>query len=334
MKRLIGSLIIAMLTAFALEVSALLILKGKGGHYFSPLLNFRRLTAPEINYLRVFAFDEVDPLLGWSMSENTIVRRGFDASNGMAILKTSECDSPLIIFITGGSTSDIALHQGNWPVHLSALLKKEHLCAEIYIGATGGYNSGQELLKLIRDGLPLSPDIHISYSGANEYMEPSYVTRYENDLFSRLVYDKSTTVILPNIVFLARKISGLNVSLELKQSEKIAASAFWHRNMMTMHDIAKGRQSVFAGILQPVLGTGSYTQGEISESSAGFIRGYQIFYPDAREIASKHDFIYDFTSLFDGMEHQDVYIDDCHINEQYQPVVAQAVFEVIKLSLH
>src|SRR5687768_13812443 len=71
-----------------------------------------------------FGFDEIDPLCGWAMSNKAVEAKGFSTEQNCQVL-ISKADFPKVpvkIFITGGSTSDLALHADNWPSELQKLL--------------------------------------------------------------------------------------------------------------------------------------------------------------------------------------------------------------------
>ncbi|MGA2223301.1 MAG: hypothetical protein ABSH41_02515 [Syntrophobacteraceae bacterium] len=57
---------------------------------------------------------------------------------------------------------------GSWPRHLHELLNAHGIDNCIYNGGLGGYCSAQELLKLLRDGLSMHPDIVIVVDGLND----------------------------------------------------------------------------------------------------------------------------------------------------------------------
>jgi lysophospholipase L1-like esterase len=96
-------------------------------------------------------------------------------------------DNPLRIVILGNSTSDpevadpldwedLSLKNkgcGSWPLYFHQLLNNHGVNNLIYNGAMSAYTSNQEVLKLIRDGLILSPDIVIVLDGIND-ISPAY----------------------------------------------------------------------------------------------------------------------------------------------------------------
>jgi hypothetical protein len=148
-------------------------------------------------------FDRIDPLLGWSMSEERLRHTGFEVTDGFIVLRSHGESETLRILITGGSTSDLAVLDHNWPVILHEKLEERGIRSVIHVGAVGGYNSGQELLRLIRDGIHLRPHIHISYSGANE-ADPHFVTIHKRIWFRSLFIPKFP--LMPNTQMAIRKL--------------------------------------------------------------------------------------------------------------------------------
>ena len=90
-----------------------------------------------------------------------------------------------IIAILGGSTSDASIYPWkSWGEYLWEYDKDDWA---IVVGAVAGYSSSEEVIKLIRDIIPLKPDLIISYSGVNDpnYRYP-YVNGYQSFLFNKL----------------------------------------------------------------------------------------------------------------------------------------------------
>lgn len=297
------------------------------GDAFSPFINIEVFFERPIETLQGYGFDEIDPLLGWGMSEKTLIARGFELHHGMPVLRTdgAACEDTLRILVTGGSTTDVALLADNWPAHLMELLEQRGICCTLHMGAVGGYASGQELLKLIRDGRHLKLDIHLSYSGANETSHPYLVSEYETDLYQRMMSAQASSV-FPNLVFLIR--SQLLPWPTSKLHHAPLDGPQWTANMDMMQAIAIGRGYTFVGVLQPVLGVGKVVQPEQEKSHIGFVKQYREFYPTALADLEGRPYLVNMTALFDTVKGP-VYIDDCHLRPEAQPVVAQAILRLI-----
>ncbi len=274
-------------------------------------------------------FDEIDQLLGWKMSNSEIEKRGYIIKHNFIFLYGSTpCSKPVKILITGGSTSDVVLDNNNWPNHLHTLLNKKKICHEIYVAAVGGYSSGQELLKLIRDAKSFTPDIHISYSGANECFNSSYENFYLHDILKKMLADKS--LLFPNTIFLLRNTILKNLKKpHLKEQMTFSPDEFWYDNMAVMNASALCRQYRFVAVLQPVKGVGNHRDGDENDYNA-HIDCYKGFYKKVGEKMYNDSIIeyYNLSLLFDNFQEK-VFIDDCHLLNKFQPEVAKAVFEII-----
>jgi hypothetical protein len=281
--------------------------------------------------LEGYGFDVIDPLLGWGSSEMSIKGRGYKEEYGMAVLETNcMCEDTLRVLITGGSTTDIVLHPENWPNRLVELFEREHQCVKLVVAATGGYNSGQELLKLIRDGLKVNPGIHISYSGVNDCIYPDYVSKYEGSLFKKLKGVNKATVFLPNTYHYLSQSQILPTKMYLHELPKQDPVYFWFSNMQSMAGIANQNKYSFVGILQPANGIGKLMDEAVQKRNQDYISTYQRHYPRLKEIVHKNsDYLIDFTSIFDTCK-GNVYLDDCHVEESYQGIIANHMFQVIQ----
>ncbi|NVN89001.1 MAG: hypothetical protein HXX11_00235 [Desulfuromonadales bacterium] len=122
--------------------------------------------------------NELDFFLGYGRSSEI---PGFQLLSS----KTSDacnCNQSIKIITLGGSTTDPdvmdlfewnddALQKsshGSWPRHFQKILSNFGIDACIYNGGIIGYSSAQELLKLWRDGLSISPDVVIVLDGFND----------------------------------------------------------------------------------------------------------------------------------------------------------------------
>jgi len=288
----------------------------------------------EVNGTKGFGFNEIDSLCGWAMSNARLENMGYETEHNCIVLRSKGTNpsTPLKIFITGGSTSDIALHKENWPVDLHQLLVKNKINAILYVGAVGGYTSGQELLKLLRDGVTMHPDIHISYAGANEGADLGYVSEYEYDFYHTAYRESLSSKLLPSTVLAVRKLLGISYyDLSIKPKKEIDPFIFWQQNVSYMHAAATAKKTKFIGLLQPVLAvTKNSTQSEKNLDPGNYGLKYKQYYPLAQEyIRTDGNGLYDLSGLFDTIQGQ-IYIDDCHINTPYQKIVANAVFNIIK----
>lgn len=289
----------------------------------------------QVNEYKEIGLDQIDPLCGWAWSNQAIQQSGFEVSNNCAVVRSRGKfpAQPLKIFITGGSTSDMTLKNPNWINDLQQIFTRQDINAVFYCGAVCGYNSWQEYCKLISDGLSLKPDIHISYSGANDCsINVGYVTRYENEFYETAMRQQNISPLLPSTVYLLKSMLKINYGgLKIKKTESPQPLQFWEQNMGIMSGAAHVNGYHFMGILQPVLGQGSYRQSNAAEAdSAGKVGRssfFKTYYPQAAEYVLKQDTtLFDFTHIFDTVQ-GNVFVDYCHIDGDYQKTVAQNVFE-------
>ncbi len=326
MKECVKQLMLALVLLTMTELCAYAWLAPNGRAFF-PVFNLHKMGELSIETLHSYGFDEIDPLLGWGMSETRLRDHGFELRNGMPVLHSQSpvCNDTLRILVTGGSTTDVAMQADNWPMYLVQELSRKGICATVHMGAVGGYASGQELLRLIRDGHDLMPDIHISYSGANETSHPSLVSEYEMELFGKMMFEK-TSFLFPNIVFILREKFMPRPSASLHPHP--SAPPQWTYHMDIMNAIAIGRGYVFIGVLQPVLGIGKIVQPDQEDRYRGFVEQYRDFYPTALADVQNRPYLVNMTALFDTVPGP-VFLDDCHLRPEAQPIVAKAILNLI-----
>ncbi len=286
----------------------------------------------EVNKTKGFGFNEIDPLCGWATKSSTIQDMGYKVKYDCEVLQSNGDypSKPIKILISGGSTSDIALHKENWPNELYKLFLEKKINATIYVAAVGGFSSGQELLKLLRIEWQIEPNIHISYSGNNDGEDGGYVSSYEQSFYETAYRERATSPILPSTIFLFKKALNLSYDdLIIKKKDSIPSFIFWKQNMNTMKGLAQINGYKFIGILSPILGFGNYHQDiEKDKDIIKRIEGYKQYYPQAQKHVLTDSLLYDFTGIFDTIKGQ-VYKDDSHINSVYQALVAQNVFKLL-----
>jgi len=282
------------------------------------LINFKQVHKPVAE--PGFGFDEIDPLLGYEKTPATLAAHGFKLESNCILLTTTEDTAGCYnILITGGSTSDITLYPNNWPVEFCALLKQRGIKAKLYCAGVGGYSSGQELLKLMRDGLDTGPWLHISYSGANEFFDASYVSIFEQGFYETEFEKGPSSWLLPNTVMFMRDMFRVNhPGLRLRPNVVMPSAEFWKKNMRLMHGIAVENKYRFIGFLQPVLGSGKFDQPMPGHEDA--VARYKQGYPALRQ-ACKAEYLIDLSAAFDTCK-GNVFMDNCHIHDAFQQVVA------------
>lgn len=272
-----------------------------------------------------FSYCQIDPLLGWDIGN----RKGYSVSNGHLLLQPSNNSAhPFVVYISGGSTTDLLYDSLNWPALLLQKINQNQLPIQIQLASVAGYNSGQELLKLIRFNRN-KPDLHISYSGANEIENPDFVSSYEQSIFQQVILPKPSKF-LPNLISLLAPKPTLTLSKPMHTNP----AHFWLKNMKTMNQLAMGNGYAFVGILQPVAGVSGKIPESISPGARQYLKLYPEFYQKVRLELPKQKYLLDLSTLFQNST-ESPFVDDCHLkNQQYQQQVADRVYEIIVSSFN
>lgn len=281
----------------------------------------------ESGYKRYFEYSYVkqkvtyilDPNLGYESLYRQNV--GFD--------RFGQGDEELTIVTLGGSTTDARLFPFlSWSEILYNMLCEAGISAQILCGGCGGYKSSQELIKLIRDVLPMKPDIVIEYGGGNDI---SFIDEEEKYPF-----------IHPYQMTLAEKAGALiEITNKFKRSNKIhlghvsgnTPAQQYMDNIKTMNAICETHGIHFHGFLQPCLGSkADYSLDEmeliINEFPGWKAEKEKRFYDsiDTKGLS----YITDCRYLFDNMEK--IYIDGIHVTESGNKIIAQKIFDYVTSS--
>ncbi len=200
-------------------------------------------------------------------------------------------NSPMII-TSGGSTTDgffKFLNDGyTWPLGLSKILNTRNQSYQIWNGGVGGYNSSQELLKLITElpKLNKKPKIIISLSGINEdprggklynhpYTTPIHLRMMKYEKY--IHQDKIKRIFLPSTLSIINRLSDTrfgppidvdrtdsnigkqknwekSIYLNETSTKGISAVDLWFKNIRIMHSLAKTYGAEYYVFLQPTMG--------------------------------------------------------------------------------
>lgn len=269
----------------------------------------------DINLGYTYSFAETDPKLP-----------------GVTVFGNKDSKENSYVIITlGNSTSDSqAFIWKCWSEFLYDRIVDEKLINDgnivLYSAGVSAYRSSQELLKLERDMLNLRPNMVISFSGVNDIGRMAYpfVQHYQCHIFD---------AILPH------QVSDMNGSKTIPGYscgfERIGSNAEnWVRHMRMMHAICKEYEIVFHSFLQPMLGA---KENILSRSEKEIVLNYSDdilektipFINEVRQMIakSKLDYIHDITDLFN--ECDDVYIDNCHVTEEGNRMIADKICSTI-----
>jgi hypothetical protein len=193
--------------------------------------------------------------------------------------------NPLRIVILGNSTTDpevadplewedLSLKNkgcGSWPLYFHQLLNSHGIDNIIYNGAMSAYTSSQEVFKLIRDGLTLSPDIVIVLDGIND-ISPAY---WHKNKYAKVHshFNKINDTIKPLIATKQIKIPTIestgyfeDICFGIQSSRSVIEE--WHSNHRIMKAICDEFGVEYIAFLQP----GGFYYNEYLKSCRAKIR--------------------------------------------------------------
>jgi hypothetical protein len=270
-------------------------------------------------------------------NEQWLQKNGYRWRSGFIIysaLPDDKLERPIILTL-GGSTTDGLKYGHSWPEDLSKLFLANGVPGTIINGGTGGYSSNQELLKLLRDGLSLKPDIVISYSGVNDrgkYSELPYpmVHIYQKNVLENKHQNKS--IIFPSTIELFSRFFGGALASDGGYTFGIESNlTLWEqyiRNMQIMNALSELYGIKFFGVLQPCAFCRSedvWSGGKAEK----YKKAIRVLYDDLMPRIKRYNFMSDATQLFAG--EKDVYKSDgVHLLPRGDKLVAQYMFEKIR----
>lgn len=265
----------------------------------------------------------------WSELTNDRVEKYFDPFLGYGRIKGGipqlfevygNAEAEYKIIALGGSTTDpYTFFQKSWPEYLYELFESDKVC--VFNGGMGGYNSSQELLKLIRDVIPLKPDMVISWSGFNDAFWGNC-----NGHPMICEYLQETTKQL---------IKGTDMAAGFGIENNIEPESQFVMNERLMKGACDCLHITFIGFLQEAL----------FDSALGKDYRPSVYEKDILLTNSRQDIVnrfyeaVDATSPFsdwfiDGRnfmgEATGLFIDSCHCYEEGNRLIASRIYEIIK----
>ena len=293
----------------------------------------------------------IDPLLGYSYSSGLDISLSNNEVYRDSLIYFGDKDkAKLTIVILGGSTSDIN-YEGSWLRPFYELLKEDVL---LISAAMVGYSTSQEVLKLIRDILPLAPDIVISLNGVNDLgfiqcYSPEFpmMHRYQVNT-GKFIVDKYGEKESNREDFFERKldvnsqkISGMNNKLALGNlilgyRNNLKAYESWFNNIKISKSICDTFNIEYLSFLQPIFSAGEYNRAKSEDDifqeyifnihGVPYDKALEDFYTHAREIVSlNREFMIDLVDIFKNKE--SMYSDPRHPNMDGNKLLAKNIYK-------
>lgn len=255
-------------------------------------------TASKENLLSIYQ-QKFDALVGMSLI--------YDQENkaGWKVYGKEEKESIKVI-ILGGSTSSEVYHCVNWVSRLYYKLRKSNVNVTFYNGAHTADDIVDEILRLLRDGNVLKPDIVISMSGVNN-----------------LSYKKSDNQFNENRM--------LSWAQTLAHSEEFCSGLcceetlydFWSRNQKLLKVISEFYGAVFLGFLQPMNIT--MDNKSLKEKYLYELENVIMGANEFGQFASERKDEFNLMRLF---EHQDeMFYDMAHYTNKAHEIIADKVYD-------
>mgnify|MGYP001030517990 CR=1 FL=1 len=252
--------------------------------------------------------------------------------NGMDIYGMDQPNSYKIV-VLGGSTTDGTLFPfRSWPEILYEQIHNDKIV--IYNAGVSGYTSAQELIKLIRDIVPMKPNVVIVYDGYNDTSEiNARPGQYFEFIYLKRALDFAKKHMNHNWDFIAQNEEQNKGMFSIMDNFEN-----WLLNIEMMHAIAEDRGIKFYSFFQPMLSSKktltSNEKGILFEAEnfqglrETVLRGRN-FRHKIQDAVKAHTYIYDLSDLFDLND--DVYMDICHVREDANRVIAEEVLTRIEL---
>lgn len=289
----------------------------------------------KINYFNIMEYwggrndyNLYDPICGYSRSGDL---------DGFRTWGNKESKNKILIL--GGSTSDDDYSAfTSWVEYFYNIIKNDYNNdIAIYNGAISGYESSQELLKFLKDGIWLEPNIIIQFNGVNEVdidikhpLVNKYIQYICKNKFSNIM-DKDV-IEAPKMGL--RSASNLELSFGLEINTETHKS--WIMNMRTMGAICREFNIKYYGILQPTSIFGEHKDEFIKKFNKILIKcgivkleARKEFY---KNIITKHcslNGIYDFCNIFKNIEGS-LYFDEVHYTDKANKIIAENIYDLIK----
>lgn len=254
-------------------------------------------------------------------------------------------DSKYKIMTLGGSTTD-ATCSGlrSWSELLYNKIKDIYPDISVWCGGMGGFVSGMELFKLIRDGICINPSMIISYSGFNDIYH-DYINilaprdrmayGYQVDILEKALKNGIIYSYNPKIK-VSKVISGDNSAWNIAER--------WIENERMMKAVCEVNNIVFRSYFQPCriyeeaikeepvdkdilehYGRLKLRHDVIEDIHMFFFQWYGIIKEKLKE--EKNSFITDLSNIF--IHESNIYTDECHVYEKGNRIICNRIYKDI-----
>jgi lysophospholipase L1-like esterase len=242
-------------------------------------------------------------------------------------------DIPRIVTL-GGSTTD-AVYAGicPWPEILYHIMKRAGIEVTVFNGGFASYSSPNEFIKLVRDVLPLSPSIIISYSGINDMLMEFDPPDEQSNRYKRPFVGKSQENIFN---WISQKEGGATTIYGI-QTEKSPAE-YWIDIQRMMHSVSGEFGIKYMALLQANCYSEGLPSGYLYERTKDvFSENWNMLSESFNSLKSVYDemerkiapipYILNFRHIFADFADYDIYQDFAHVYEWGNQIIAANVFE-------
>lgn len=293
-------------------------------------------------------YGALDPHLGYAHGDNFPQLKRIP---GFVVYGEENDPEAIRIVALGSSTTDpttflLGDHgPDNWPKVLQDLCHAKGKKCVVYNGGIGGFTSSQELLKFIRDVLPMKPDVVVSLNGGNELYHYSskfpFTHHYQLRLMNKLVgkHQHHLNGYFPNTIFIFNYLLNKRKNtfpIHEGTAYDITPAQIWEMNTRTLSAIAKEYGIHYYVFLQPLVGVGNYISSAADqayltthEETEKYVTFLTELYTAAKDSCSKKDYCVDLTALFDGKK--DLFADPRHPNREGDRLIATEIYNQLEL---
>lgn len=276
-----------------------------------------------------------DPMMGYNLGTKEKKTAGFCIYGNMH-------KGALRILTLGGSTTDASIYPfKSWSECLHDVLEERGIVNTVMCGGVSGYASSEELLKLIRDGFSLKPDIVLNCSGMNDMQveeEYPYINFYMRQIGEYLANKNDMDSLnFDNHGF------GISYGINSFENGNLEEKCkFWLENQKMIHAVCQSKNikqitffvpGLFNGVKQMSKREQSYQLnlvyvGVKRERKTDYANKIKEFAGLVQRVIHGYEWIYDLSGIFGA---DDIYIDFAHINERGNRAMAEFMAGLVEV---